>query len=137
MAKGKLEAINPPGLYDPSSFYTHAMVVPPGARMAYIAGQYAGDETGSVISNDFATQVKKAFDNLRIALEAAGARPEHVVKITVLIVNYTEERLGPLQVESDALWGARKPSSTLIPVPRLAFDDMLFEIDAVAAIPAS
>ena len=137
MAEDKLQAINPLGLYDPSTYYTHVMVVPPGARIVYIAGQYAGDETGRVISNDFATQVKKAFDNLRIALAAAGARPEHVVKITVLIVNYSEQVLGPLQAESDALWGTRKPSSTLIPVPRLAFDDVLFEIDAVAAIPAS
>jgi enamine deaminase RidA (YjgF/YER057c/UK114 family) len=34
------------------------------------------------------------------------------------------------------MWpGNQKPASTLIPVPRLAGEGLLFEIDAVAAIP--
>jgi enamine deaminase RidA (YjgF/YER057c/UK114 family) len=38
-------------------------------------------------------------------------------------------------MERNAMWGDRKPASTLIPVPKLALDGMLFEIDAVAVIP--
>jgi enamine deaminase RidA (YjgF/YER057c/UK114 family) len=33
------------------------------------------------------------------------------------------------------MWGDKPPASTLIPVPRLALDGMLFEIDAFAVIP--
>jgi enamine deaminase RidA (YjgF/YER057c/UK114 family) len=34
------------------------------------------------------------------------------------------------------MWqGDHKPTSTLIPVPRLAVEGLLFEIDAIAAIP--
>ncbi|MCG3144428.1 MAG: hypothetical protein HONDAALG_01854 [Gammaproteobacteria bacterium] len=34
-------------------------------------------------------------------------------------------------------WGRhRKPACTLVPVTRLAFDGMLYEVDAVAALPA-
>lgn len=36
----------------------------------------------------------------------------------------------------NAMWqGDRKPASTLIPVPRLAVEGLLFESDAIAAIP--
>ncbi|NEQ23915.1 MAG: RidA family protein, partial [Microcoleus sp. SIO2G3] len=36
-----------------------------------------------------------------------------------------------------AIWGEQTPTQTLIPVPRLALDGMLFEVDAVAVIPNS
>lgn len=32
------------------------------------------------------------------------------------------------------MWGDRPPTQTLIPVPRLAVDRMLFEVDAVAVL---
>jgi enamine deaminase RidA (YjgF/YER057c/UK114 family) len=35
-----------------------------------------------------------------------------------------------------AMPGLMKPACTLIPVPRLALDGMLFEVEAVAVLPA-
>jgi enamine deaminase RidA (YjgF/YER057c/UK114 family) len=58
-----------------------------------------------------------------------------VVKLTVLIVDHSEQRLGILGEELARLFGEQlKPTCTLIPVPRLALDGMLFEIDAVVAL---
>lgn len=132
-----IEHINPTGLYDPSANgYTHAIVVPPGATMVYIAGQGGENENGN-LANNFRDQLKQAFANLRVALNAAGAEPEHVVKLTSLVVEHDESKLRLLASEVLEIWGEQTPAHTLIPVPRLALDGMLFEVDAVAAIPNS
>lgn len=72
-----------------------------------------------------------------MALTAAGARPEHVVKLTTLVVNHNESKLQQLVAQVQAIWGNEAPTQTLIPVPKLALDSMLFEVEAVAVIPES
>ena len=131
-----IQRMNPVGLVSPTHYgYTHVIQVPSEHTIIYIAGQLGEDEHGTVAS-DFATQLKQAFANLRIALTAAGATPEHVVKITLLSVDHDAEKQRLISAERNAMWpNDGKPASTLIPVPRLAVDGMLFEIDAVAAIP--
>ena len=132
-----IQYINPTGLYDPSANgYTHVVIVPSGATMVYIAGQGGEDENGNLVNN-FADQLKQAFANLRIALSAAGARPEDVVKLTTLVVEHDESKVQLLASEVLGIWGDKTPAQTLIPVPRLALDGMLFEVDAVVAIPNS
>ncbi|MEM8810809.1 MAG: RidA family protein [Cyanobacteria bacterium P01_G01_bin.38] len=127
--------LNPPGLNDPSSYgFTQAIVVPAGATLAYIAGQ-GGGKPGGAYSDSFSDQVEQSLANLRTALAAVGARPEDVVKITVLSVDHTDEKLRLISAARNAFWPNQKPASTLIPVPRLASSGMLFEIDAIAVIP--
>jgi len=69
-------------------------------------------------------------------LAAVGATPEQVVKITVLSVDHDERKQKLISAARNKMWSDDliKPASTLIPVPRLAGDGMLFEIDAVVAI---
>ncbi len=128
--------INPPGLYDPApNGYSHVALVPGGTRLAFIAGQGGEMEDGR-LSEDFREQVRQAMANLLIAIEAAGGLPSQVAKLTVLIVDHCEQRLGILGDELARAFGARmKPACTLIPVPRLALDGMLFEVDAVVVLP--
>ena len=131
-----MEYINPPELNNPSDYgYTQAVVVPSGSKLVYIAGQYGVDEQDNLVAADFATQMKQSFANLRTALTAVGATPEDVVKITILSVDHNEEKLRLISAERNSFWSNHKPASTLIPVPRLAGEGMLFEIDAVAVIP--
>ncbi len=131
-----IQLINPGGLYDPSpNGYTHLAIVPPGATMVYIAGQ-GGENVEGELTNDFVSQVKQAFFNLRTALTTAGASPEQVIKLTTLIVDHNESKLNQLGAEVQAIWGHRAPTQTLIPVPRLALDGMLFEVEAIAVIPS-
>lgn len=133
MATEELQLFNPAGLYDPSPYgYTYVAIAPSKATMVYISGQGGEDENGN-LAPDFTTQIKQAFANLRIALSAAGASPEQVVKITVLVVDHNAAKHQQLIAEVQAMW-ERAPACTLIPVPRLALEEMLFEIDAVAAI---
>lgn len=127
--------LNPPGLYDPTANgYSHIAVIETPARFIYVAGQ-GGENVDGNLSSDFAVQVRQGLDNLQLALTAAKADLSDVVKLTVLIVDHNERRL---QIFSTALQellaGKPGPACTLIPVPRLALDGMLFEIEATAVI---
>jgi enamine deaminase RidA (YjgF/YER057c/UK114 family) len=137
MSKPVFTLSNPAGLYDPApNGYSHVASVAAGARLVFIAGQGGEDEHGR-LSPDFAEQVRQALGNLRTALQSAGAGTQDVVKLTVLIVDHSEERLQVFGELLQAAFGAgAKPTCTLIPVPRLALDGMLFEIEALAALPA-
>ena len=112
--------------------FTQVVVVPSGSELAYIAGQGGADENGNYGS--FEEQIERAFASLQTALSAAGATPKDVVKITILSVEHNEEKLKLISAKRRSFWANHKPASTLIPVPRLASDGMLFEIDAIAVV---
>jgi enamine deaminase RidA (YjgF/YER057c/UK114 family) len=129
----QLSFINPPGLYDPRpNGYSHVVVAQAPASIIYIAGQ-GGENADGVLSEDFETQVKQALSNLQTALNAAGAGVVNVAKLTVLIVDHSEQKLQIFGSALAAMWEDNPaPACTLIPVPRLALDGMLFEIEATA-----
>ena len=130
----KLTIVNPQGLYDPApNGYSHAVIATGGSRIAYIAGQGGEDSTGA-LSPDFAVQVKQAYANLRTALEGIGAKPNQVVKLTVFVVDHDQSKLGVLTRHVQEMFGEALPAQTLVPVPRLALDSMLFEVEAVAVL---
>ncbi|EPC03137.1 hypothetical protein L861_22775 [Litchfieldella anticariensis FP35 = DSM 16096] len=128
--------MNPAGLYDPApNGYSHVASIAPNARLVFIAGQGGENEAGE-LSPDFRVQVQQAFQNLLTALHVAGARAQDVVKLSVLVVDHSEEKLHVFGEELGAALGeGMKPTCTLIPVPRLALDGMLFEVEAVAVLP--
>jgi enamine deaminase RidA (YjgF/YER057c/UK114 family) len=123
--------INPPGLFDPAP-YGFSHIVSAG-RIVFIAGQGGEDPEGRY-ADGFEAQLTQAFANLATALRAADAEPRHVVKITTLLVNHDQGKLGPLSVAVRGLFGDHLPAQTLIPVPRLALDPMLFEVEAIAVL---
>ncbi len=127
---------NPEGLYDPSgNAYSHVAEVRAGSRLLYIAGQGGEDLQGN-LSARFDEQARQALVNLKIALASRGTALEHVFKLTLLVVDHSEARLSQWVAEAQRAWGDRMtPTCTLIPVPRLALDGMLVEVDAVAALP--
>ncbi|MBB4238652.1 RidA family protein [Rhizobium esperanzae] len=130
----KLEIVNPKTLYDPTpNGYSTAVIVPRQARLAYISGQGGQDATGA-LSPDFAVQVRQAYANLRTALDALGARPDQVAKLTVFVVDHDMSKLKVLTRNVQEMFGAALPAQTLIPVPKLAIDPMLFEVEAVVIL---
>ncbi|NEJ17596.1 RidA family protein [Rhizobium leguminosarum bv. trifolii] len=130
----KLDIVNPKNLYDPSpNGYSTAVIVPRQGRLAYISGQGGQDSTGA-LSPDFAVQVKQAYANLRTALDALGARPDQVAKLTVFVVDHDMSKLEVLTSNVKDMFGASLPAQTLIPVPKLAIDPMLFEVEATVVL---
>ena len=130
----KLIIVNPKTLYDPTpNGYSTAVIVPAGARLAYISGQGGQDGTGA-LSPDFAVQVRQAYANLRAALDGIGARPDQVAKLTVYVVDHDMSKLGVLTSNVKEMFGETLPAQTLVPVPKLAIDPMLFEVEAVVVL---
>ncbi|WP_052108203.1 RidA family protein [Aerolutibacter daejeonensis] len=127
--------INPEGLYDPApNGYSHVGLAPIGTRLVFIAGQ-GGEDAAGALADGFRAQVRQALDNLRTAARSVGGDLGSVVKQTVLIVDHSEARLHVLGEEFERAYGpGPKPTCTLIPVPRLALDGMLFEVEAVVAV---
>jgi enamine deaminase RidA (YjgF/YER057c/UK114 family) len=129
-----LTIVNPPSLYDPTpNGYSTAVIVPPNARIAYISGQGGQDATGA-LSPDFGAQVRRAYANLHTALDALGAKPEQVAKLTVFVVDHDMSKLAVLTSTVTDMFGASLPAQTLVPVPKLAVDAMLFEVEATVVL---
>ncbi|HFL7938096.1 TPA: RidA family protein [Pseudomonas putida] len=126
---------NPEGLYDPSgNAYSHVAEVRADSRLLFIAGQ-GGEDSNGQLPPLFAEQARQALGNLELALASKGASLAQVFKLTLLVVEHSETRLRQWVAEADRAWGPHtKPACTLIPVPRLALDGMLVEIEAVAAL---
>jgi len=130
----KLTIVNPKTLYDPSpNGYSTAVIAPRGARVAYISGQGGQDGTGA-LSPDFAVQVEQAYANLGAALDGLGAKPDRVAKLTVFVVDHDMSKLEVLTRNVKKMFGDALPAQTLVPVPKLAVDGMLFEVEAVAVV---
>ncbi|MCU1721566.1 RidA family protein [Pseudomonas sp. 5P_5.1_Bac1] len=132
---GVFQLSNPEGLYDPSAnAYSHVAEVQGGSRLLFLAGQ-GGEDASGTLSPFFAEQARQALENVKTALASKGAGIENVFKLTLLIVDHSEQRLQEWVAEADRAWGGHmKPTCTLIPVPRLALEGMLVEVEAVAAV---
>jgi enamine deaminase RidA (YjgF/YER057c/UK114 family) len=129
---------NPAGLYDPSpNAYSHVAEVHAGSRLLAVAGQ-GGEDADGQLPGDFEAQARQALANLHTALAAKGAELADVFKLTLLIVDHSPLRLQQWTALARQAWGERMtPTCTLIPVPRLALDGMLIEVDALAALPGA
>jgi enamine deaminase RidA (YjgF/YER057c/UK114 family) len=127
--------INPPTLMKPRG-YTHAVSVEGAAKMVFVSGQVACDAMGQVVGEgDLREQARLAFENLAAALKAAGAAPADVIKINTYVVNYRPEDYRLIREARAAVFPSDNlPASTLVGVEALAVDELLIEIEAVAAV---
>jgi enamine deaminase RidA (YjgF/YER057c/UK114 family) len=132
---GGVEFLNPDGLPKNPAF-SNVAVVSGSVRTIYIGGQDAIDAEGNVVgAGDIAAQTEQVLRNLRTALAAAGAGPEHVVKWNVFIVDGQDFRAGYAAFQR--VWGDRPdpPVITAAMVNGLAHPDFLVEMDAIAVVP--
>ncbi len=113
--------------------FVHGNVVPGDARTVYVAGQAAVDDEGRPThEGDMIAQVAVSLDNIEAVLREAGMTLANVVRLNIFTTDV------------DAFFGAHpslvarldeagcKPASTLLGVARLAFPEMLVELEATA-----
>jgi enamine deaminase RidA (YjgF/YER057c/UK114 family) len=131
---GTIRPLNPPELAPPPG-YSNVVEVS-GSRLVFIAGQTALDREGNLVGgNNLEAQADQAFRNLGFALAAAGCTAENLVKLNVFV---RDMRGLPLYRKArDRFLGAENPPAppaiTLVEVSKLFRDDLLIEIEAVAA----
>jgi reactive intermediate/imine deaminase len=132
MSRPTVQYLNPPTLSAPTG-YTHVVQVH-GGRTVYVAGQVALDKSGNVVGkNDFAAQATQVFENLKLALAAAGATFENLVKVTTFVTDMSE--IAALRTIRAKYYGRNAPASTLVQIGKLAHPDLLIEIEAIAVVP--
>ena len=128
------EFMNPQGLPVPPGFTQ--VVTGEGGRLVFISGQIAFNANSELVGRgDLRAQLVQAFENLKIALAAAGATFENLVKYTTFIVNYSPEMLPAFgEVTRMYLPTENPPASTLLGVQGLAREGLLVEIEAIARV---
>lgn len=117
-------------IVDGHILYSH-VVVAEGRRMIFISGQLARDRHGNVVGRgDMRAQLRQVGENIKTALEAAGATLNDLVKTTTYVTDI-EEYFRHVDVRM-AYFGAALPTSTTVEVRRLAQADFLVEVEAIA-----
>ncbi|OCZ62458.1 RidA family protein [Acinetobacter seifertii] len=133
MNKETFKIINPSTLYNPTAnAYSHVAVVQNFKNIIHVAGQGGEDSKGELSSN-FQEQATQVFNNIQHALTAADAKISDIAFLRVLIVDHSDEKHQILIKIMQNLWKNHPfPACTLIPVPRLALERMLIEVEATA-----
>jgi enamine deaminase RidA (YjgF/YER057c/UK114 family) len=123
--------VNPPELSSPPG-YSHVAEVR-GGRLVYISGQVALDAQGKLVGKgDLEAQADQVFRNLGLALASVGCTVRNVVKFTVFMRDAKD--LAAYRRARDRFMGeGPRPASTLVEVSKLASEDFLIEVEAVAA----
>ena len=129
------ELLNPPGLEKPVG-YAHVAKITSG-KLAYIAGQAPFDANGGVVGKgDFVAQFRKVMQNLKLAVEGAGGRPEQFAVLTMYVTD-TKAYLAnkkPIGAAYTEVFGKHFPAITLVEVTRLYNPDCMIEISGVAVL---
>ncbi|HVQ51080.1 MAG TPA: RidA family protein [Mycobacterium sp.] len=112
--------------------YAYAAIAP-NTGLIITAGACPLDDQGRVVApGDIALQTRKALDNLRIALEDAGAAMCDVLKTTIFVSSSSRDDLTVAWNEVAGGFGDYDPPSTLLGVTALGYPDQLVEIEAIA-----
>src|SRR5215510_7390626 len=124
--------LNPATLSTPTG-YSHVVEVNSG-RTVYIAGQVAFDKSGNVVGKgDFAAQTTQVFENLKLALAGVGASFDNVVKINTYVTDMSQ--IQTLRDIRSKYYGKNAPASTLVQIGKLAREELMIEIEAIAVVP--
>ena len=135
MAHTRIRKFNTGDTYPEQNLDNDLCQVVRAGNMVFVRGQVGQDldTRESVGIGDAAAQAEKAMENVKMLLEEAGSRLDHVCKITIYLVDprYREE---VYRVVGRWLKGVF-PVSTGLVIDALARPEWVMEIDVIAVIP--
>ena len=129
-----MQVLLPPGWPRPKG-YANGVVA--SGRQVFIAGQIGWDAHGTFAGDDFASQARKALQNVVDVLREADGRPEHIVRMTWYVTDKraylaAAKEIGRAYREIVASYNA---AMTAVQVTALIEDRAKVEIEATAVIP--
>jgi len=124
------EELRVEGLAEPISHYTDAVRA---GDLLFVSGCVPVDGDGRVVSDDIVEQARQVFVNVGAILAAGGTGFEHVVKVTVLLLDVDDREA--VNTVRQQVFGAARPASTLFEVSRLPVPGARIEVEAVAVVP--
>jgi enamine deaminase RidA (YjgF/YER057c/UK114 family) len=122
----------------PLGMYSHGMIAPCG-EIVVVAGQVGIGQGGEVAAGDVVAQTKRALDNVRAVVEAAGCSMRDVVRLQTFLT-HAEDIPGFMKARGEVFPGyfpdGVYPPNTLLMISRLVKPELLVEIEAMAVRPA-
>lgn len=106
-------------------------------RTVCVSGMIGWDAQGQFHTDDFAGQTRQALQNIVEVLAEAGARPEHIVRMTWYVLD-KKEYVGAYKdigVAYRELIGKHFPTMTAVQVAGLIEDRARLEIEVTAIVP--
>ena len=115
----------------PSAHFSQAIAVDATGKLVFVSGMTARRPDGTIAGiGDIEEQTRQVCENIKHALEAAGASMDDVCRIDVHLRNIGDrERFNKVRQQ---YWPANPPASTLVEVSKLASPEYLVEITAIA-----
>ena len=128
------DVLHPSG-WKPARGYANGIAA--RGRMVFTGGLVGWNGDCRFETDDFAGQAAQALRNIVAVLAEAGARPEHLVRLTWYVTDKHAylAALGDLGRAYRAIIGAHYPAMALVQVVALVEDRALVEIEATAVVP--
>ena len=129
------EALLPAGWPRPKGY---ANGVAASGRQLFVAGMIGWDAQGVFHSDDFAAQARQALAHIVAVLEAGGARPQHITRMTWYVTDKREylAALPAIGAAFRELIGHYDIAMTAVQVAALIEDRAKVEIEVTAVVPA-
>ena len=126
--------LNPPGWIAPKGYANGVSV---RGRQIYLAGQIGWNESQQLVGGQLALQVRQALQNVVVLLAQAGARPEHLVRLTWFVTNLDEYRAALKEIGAAyrEVIGRVYPPMSVVGVAELVEQGAKVEIEATAVVP--
>ena len=128
------EFLQPPGWTAPKGYSNG---VSTRGRQIYLAGQIGWNESQQLVSTRLCVQLRQALQNIMVLLAQAGARPEHLVRLTWFVTNLDEYRAEQKEIGAayrDVI-GRHYPPMSVVQVVSLVEQGAKVEIEATAVVP--
>jgi len=130
-----MQILQPPDWVKPKGYANGVAVT--GGTTVYVAGQVAFNAKGVFEEKTFGGQFRQTLKNTLAVLAEAGAKPEHIVRMTWYVVD-KQEYLGAIK-EVGAAWreliGRHYPAMAVVQVGALMEDAARLEIETIAVVP--
>lgn len=129
-----MKLLQPSGWTEPKGYANG--VVARGA-MIFVGGQIGWNAQQQFESDDFVAQTRQTLQNILAVLQAGGAGPEHMVRMTWYVVDRVEyiARLKELGAVYREVLGKNFPAMTCVEVSALVEERARIEIEVTAVLP--
>ncbi len=129
-----MKKLQPPGWAEPKGYANGIMA---RGALIFVGGQVGWNAAQQFESDDFIVQTKQALINIAAVLQAGGAGPEHMVRMTWYVTDRLEytARLKELGAAYREVMGRNFPAMTCVEVSGLVEDRARIEIEVTAVLP--